>query len=248
MFRCPKVTYKGKPIPVQSLSLSYINHLTVAPTFSFLQTQYINMRISIIASILGLVASQVSAQYYINQTAPFALVVLSSNATLNGTALSACHEGAAIKGLCLSGVFDPSVPPLSYAVYNFNYTTQLTPDPVLGYSGILTWELRGGNFNLSSPLSLPISPTSDVAIPLFTPSEDQEQILGFDKSDLLYIASYIDDTVSPPIYRTKAFYRWYICYTNYSGYFYQTLSWVVGVHTHPQNPSCQKVDVKRVFV
>ena len=69
MFRCPKVTYKGKPIPVQSLSLSYINHLTVAPTFSFLQTQYINMRISIIASILGLVASQVSAQYYINQTA-----------------------------------------------------------------------------------------------------------------------------------------------------------------------------------
>jgi hypothetical protein len=209
------------------------------------------MRASTIASILALGSSQASAQYYINQTGPFDLIVLSSNSTINGTTLGACHEGAAIEGLCLDGVFDPSVPPLPYTTYNFNYSTQFTtPDPVLGYSGLLTFTLlvrtSYGIQNFSFPMGLQLVPTSDVAAAMF--GFAAEQIVSFDKSDLLTIVSNLDDTVSPPTHKTQPLYRWFICWTNQIGYYNQQLNWVVGVHTHPQNPTCQRVDVKRVFV
>ena len=38
-----------------------------------------------------------------------------------------------------------------------------------------------------------------------------------------------------------------IVYAQYTGYHYTALTWVMGVHS-PQNPTCQKVNVKRVFV
>jgi len=43
------------------------------------------------------------------------------------------------------------------------------------------------------------------------------------------IQGYLDDTVTPPTDTTStAYYRWYVCNTNYEGYSYETLSWVVG--------------------
>jgi len=198
------------------------------------------MQAYILSFVLAFAATQVVAQN-LNQSAPFNLVLLSANATLNGSLLGACHEGAAIEGLCLGGA-----PSDSYAQYNFNYTAQDPPSTsVLGTIGILVWELRGGNFNLSSPLSLPVDPTTNVAVPLFWPGEENEVSIGFDK-DEMFIPQYIDDTVSPPVYDPKPLYRWYVCTTN-AGYVYQTLAWVVG-EGKPQNPSCQKVEVKRVFV
>lgn len=64
----------------------------------------------------------------------------------------------------------------------------------------------------------------------------------------MYISTGLDDTVSPPAYfnPNKKVKNWYICLTRYS-YLYQTLSWKVGLTGRPQNPSCQKVDVIRVF-
>jgi hypothetical protein len=41
-------------------------------------------------------------------------------------------------------------------------------------------------------------------------------------------------------------YRWYVCTTLVTSYTYSTLAWVLGSHS-PQNPSCVKVDVVRVF-
>lgn len=38
----------------------------------------------------------------------------------------------------------------------------------------------------------------------------------------------------------------YIC-TTYAGYLYQTLAWTLG-NAPPENPTCQKVDVQRLFV
>jgi len=205
------------------------------------------MRTSIITSVLALAASQVAAQdnYYSNQSAPFSLVVSSSNSSINGGILYACHEGAAIEGLCLGGA---SFFNTSSAIYNLNYSSQVTPDPVLGITGLLTWVLHGGNFNLSSPMQLSSTPTSNVGIPLFEPGGDDGTFVGFDKENKMFIGGYEDDTVSPIKYETKAYYRWFICTTQPTSYVYTTLAWVYGVHSHPQNPTCQKVDVIRQFL
>lgn len=62
------------------------------------------------------------------------------------------------------------------------------------------------------------------------------------------IQSYLDDTKSPPdSQHAHALYRWYVCNSNFEGYTYKTLGWVLG-NGKPQNPSCEKVDVKRVFI
>lgn len=198
-----------------------------------------------LASILtGLAfAAGTYAQYYANQSAPFYLVLDAKNTTINGSYLTACHEGAAIEGLCLGGKTAPG----AYGTYNFNYTAQQTPDPKLGYSGLIVWELHGGNFNVSSGLQLAIPPTSDYGVPEFFPGDDGALTsFGFDKEDRLFIFGYQDNSVSPPVYKTKAYYHWFACLTNV-GYTYQTLAWAVG-GGKPENPSCMKTTVKRVFV
>jgi len=196
----------------------------------------------ITASLLAAAATQVTAQYT-NQSAPFALVLLSSNDTLNGTTLSPCHEGAAIEGLCLG----PSITDTSTtSSYNFNTSSFDTGfNTTIGQTGVLTWLLQGGNFNLSSPFGLNYNPTSNVAMPLFTPSTTSTTTVAFDENDLLNIQSYQDDTTSPISFGAQAYYRWYICDTYY-GYRYTTLAWVVG-EGDPQNPTCVDVDVQRVF-
>jgi hypothetical protein len=223
------------------------------------------MRTSTFAGLLALAAS--STAQFLNQSAPFALVVLSQNETYNGTTLAACHEGAAIEGLCSkcsSSLYTASISPLSRAVANkllvgatfnypiptsvetftLNYSSSLTVDPAVGQVGLLTYELRGGNFNLSSPMELSYNPSSNVAIPLFTPSESGTEV-AFKSDDLMGIPGYLDDTVSPPVYNSETLYRWYICLTN-AGYTYTTAAWAMG-DTTPENPSCVKADIKRVF-
>lgn len=197
----------------------------------------------IMASLLAVATTQVTAQYT-NQSDPFTLVLLSSNDTLNGTTLAPCHEGAAIEGLCLgSSITEPET---DFSTYNFNTSSFDTGfNTTIGQTGILTWLLQGSSFNLSSPFGLSYSPTSNIAMPLFTPSTTSTTTVAFDEDDLLNIQSYLDDTTSPITFGTQAYYRWYICDT-YWGYAYTTLAWVVD-KADPQNPSCVKVDVKRVF-
>lgn len=90
--------------------------------------------------------------------------------------------------------------------------------------------------------------TSNVANPTFFPGTDKSTFLAFEKDGCSYIETTLDDTVSPPIYfsPSRKVKNWYVCLTRYS-YLYNTLSWKVGLTGTPQNPSCQKVDVVRVF-
>lgn len=96
-------------------------------------------------------------------------------------------------------------------------------------------------------MAFSIDPTSNVAVALFGASE-QTQYVSFDKQNRMYVTGYVDDTVTPPktAQTPTKFYRWYACVTNISGYTYTTLSWVLG-NQKPENPSCKKVDVVRVF-
>jgi len=200
------------------------------------------MRVSVIASLVAVAVSTVAAQYT-NQSAPFNLVVLSANSTINGSTLEACHEGAAIEGLCLSGQFPTPVT----SQFTFNTSSyDVTYNATLGEPGILAFELQGGNFNESEPMILSYNPTSNVAVPLFEPS-DSGTLVAFDPCGKLNIQGYVDDTTYPPtVDVVDAYYRWYVC-TTYAGYTYRTLAWVMGEYP-PENPTCVKVDVTRVFV
>ncbi|TVY33463.1 hypothetical protein LOCC1_G007636 [Lachnellula occidentalis] len=200
------------------------------------------MRGTIIAGTLAFVAA-VNAQYYSNQSAPFNLVLSSKNSTLNGSTLGSCHEGAAIEGLCVAGPLN-----IDSGKYTFNYTTTQATEPTgVNVTGLLTWLLVGGNFEVSSPMQLDPVPTSNVAVPLLQPSESG-QLVSFDAHNKLVITRYLDDTKPLPNYSSKPLSNWYAC-TTYAGYLYQTLAWVVGTeHAKPQNPTCQKVEVIRVFI
>lgn len=193
------------------------------------------MHASIVAGLFAFVATAVTAQYNI-ASKPFYLTLTSKDATVNGHVLFACHEGAAIEGLCLGGLFHENP---DASTFGFNTSAY-------GSSGVLTYTLVGGNFVESEPMSLEYNPASNVAVPLFAPGYDTTYV-GFDKDNKLYIPSYIDDTHAPPVAEgsEKDYYRWYICDT-YAGYSYTTLAWTAGLHS-PQNPSCKKVDVVRVF-
>ena len=199
-----------------------------------------------IVGALALAGSQVSAQF-LNQTAPFSLVLTSDNTTINGSSLTLvpCHEGAAIEGLCIGGPLSgaPSVPA---STFTFNFSSEATIDPTIGVVGLLTYELQGGNFNVSSPMELAYNPASNVAVPLLTPSENGQEV-AFDSEGKLAIAQYIDDTLAPAAnpYNPKLLYRWSVC-TTYEGYTYTTLGWTLGKDA-PQNPTCQEVDVVRVY-
>jgi hypothetical protein len=202
------------------------------------------MRTSILTSAASalLLATATTAQYT-NQSAPFHLIVLSENSTVNGSTLFACHEGAAIEGLCLGSkeIVDTTT------VYNFNTTTNegLVFNATIGEPGYLTYELRGGNFNVSEPVQLSYDPTSNVAVPLFSPSESGTSV-AFDEDDLLNIQGYVDDTTNPAsIGGPYAYYRWYVC-TTYEGYTYTTLAWALG-NGSPENPTCVSVNVTRSY-
>jgi hypothetical protein len=196
---------------------------------------------------LGLAAST-SAQY-LNQSEPFHLVLVSENATVNGDTLSSCHTGAAIESLCLSNSNSTSKPePIPAAVFTFNTSESVfVPNATLGVPGIVTWTLPASP-PIPEALGLSFDPTTNVALPLLWPGDSSATTMAFDSNNLLNIQGYVDDTVDPIVAGNyTAYYRWYSCHTYYAGYQYVTLAWKVG-EGEPQNPSCIKVDVKRVFI
>jgi hypothetical protein len=178
-----------------------------------------------ILAVIGAIASTATAQYYNVSSKPFHLVVKSAtNKTINGRTLYACHEGAAIEGLCLGA--DKK---LSTAdVFNFNTSSYSTPtNSSIGDTGILTWLLpTADNVSYSSALTLSANPTSNVAVPEFYPGDEEYQLVAFDNKGLLNIQGYLDDSVFPfNATAVEAYYRWYICVTQV-GYQYTTLAWV----------------------
>ncbi|KAK4546948.1 hypothetical protein LTR36_001680 [Oleoguttula mirabilis] len=203
---------------------------------------------------------------YTNQSQPFYLVLVSHDENYNGTVLGACHEGAGIEGLCTGGLLNATS---GYSTFQFNTSSdEFVQNANLGEWGYLTYELRGGNFNgelasslnlqpemppsspyvVSEPMGISYNLASNVALPLFTPSEETATPVAFDADNRMNIQSYLDDTATPPAdQNVTAYYRWYVCESNYSGYTYETLNWVMGKYP-PENPSCCKVDVVRQFV
>lgn len=99
---------------------------------------------------------------------------------------------------------------------------------------------------MSESMSFYIDPSTNVALPLFEPSYNQ-QLVSFDDKGYMVIIDDLNDTTNPvngddP----RALSRWYVCETYFESYRYQTLNWVLGIY-EPENPTCSKVEVKRKF-
>ncbi|KAH8596607.1 hypothetical protein B0O99DRAFT_685607 [Bisporella sp. PMI_857] len=222
------------------------------------------------SAIPALAQSNITQTQVVDQSADFNLVVISDNATINGSLLGACHNGAAHEGLCLvDSSYDHAA---NYVSFQFNTTRNICTetnetgtfpiscnDPpinaTIGQTGLLTWWLQFGGDSeparVSQVFSLSSYPSTNV---------QQAQIdfgvygvgtyVAFDENSLLNIQSYVDDTLEPaypvPGYQI-VLYRWFICKTYYTGYRYTALTWVAGPNP-PQNPTCQSVNIKRVFV
>ncbi|KAG4440768.1 hypothetical protein IFR05_003755 [Cadophora sp. M221] len=194
---------------------------------------------------------------YPYQSAPFNLIVLSSNSTLNGTHLYSCHEGAAIQGLCTNSSrhIREGPNPRPIEPYNMRYFLNYTDgsegerSPTKeARSGILTWAFE--HMTVSCAMKLRNGWNgfcSNVITPLFTPGDHNSDIVAFDGDNKLCIWNWRDEAVLPTWqnrnYEQTAYYNWYICMTNV-GYLFETLTWVSG--GEPVNPSCQKVDILRV--
>ncbi|OAQ98760.1 hypothetical protein LLEC1_05795 [Akanthomyces lecanii] len=179
------------------------------------------------------------------QSKGFKLVLDSEDGSINGKTISSCHSGAAIEGLCIG-----SSAPDAYSTYYLNTTQGSTGSPVQGYSdsGKLVWNLPLQGQAESEAMQFFYDPSTNVAHPLFEPSYTATYIAFNDEDNEMAIFSYVDDTVNPPKAGPfTALKQWYACTTYYSGYSYFTLNWAVG-NGKPQNPSCVKTEVKRVFV
>ncbi len=92
------------------------------------------------------------------------------------------------------------------------------------------------------------NPGSNLADPIFSPGQAQDQPVAFDDCDKMYVSVALDDMVSPPTpYDPPVkLQNWYVCLTWFS-YLYTTVAFKVGIVGEPQNPSCVPVDVIKVW-
>jgi hypothetical protein len=164
-------------------------------------------------------------------------------------AFGACHEGAAIEGLCPTGerLNDTAS---SYTTFYHNVTSSADSANAQDSPGVVNWILHAaGNLSVPSAMSIYTSELSNVGVPIFAPGPTPYSAVSFDECGKMYIETTLDDTVSPPEYVGEGIkvYNWYVCLTQWS-YLYTTLVWQIGRTGEPQNPSCQAVNVTRVFV
>jgi hypothetical protein len=99
-------------------------------------------------------------------------------------------------------------------------------------------------------MSFYVDPSTNVALPLFEPGYETQNVAFEQSTGAMAIFSYLDDTVTPPtVDKVRVLKNWYVCEYYFSGYVYHTLNWVLGdASAKPQNPSCVKVQVHRKFV
>lgn len=173
------------------------------------------------------------------QSAPFNLILSSTNETLDGSQLSSGHAGAAIEELLIGNqtiVQSPST------IFNFNETVY--PGQTSPATGKLVWELHGGNFNVSQALGFSYNPFFDSAVPQFGASLATP--LSFtDANELVYYQFQYQGTATEYV----AVDRWYACQLSAErnvGYEYFAIVWGLGSRA-PTDLTCQKVSIKRVF-
>jgi hypothetical protein len=166
---------------------------------------------------------------------------------------SACHAGAAIEALCYGTAANLSE---SYNQFYYNYSAY---DPTTGevyQPGLISWLLpytgEDGPAFEPEALAFELSWASNVYQAIFSPGSNYGSYLSFHpENGTFYISSAIDDSSFNATYPSSEPYlsnldRFYLCYQDYSGYYYQSLAWVAT--DPPHNPSCEPVNVAMVTI
>ncbi|KAK3375346.1 hypothetical protein B0H63DRAFT_372113, partial [Podospora didyma] len=204
------------------------------------------MKTTLFAGVLAALGSStaVLAQTYLNQSGPFLLKLVSSNRTLDGQYLGACHAGAAVETLCLIGN-DSTAINREAATFFWNYTLY---DGRPSDTGLLIWnlELTMSMMNVSESMAISFAPNTNVATLLFTPSPSTNTV-GFNGSEL-YVPAWADDSTFrdgeyPNGLGSYQLTNWHACWLFAGTYYYNALAWVAG--GVPHNPTCQPVGVVR---
>jgi hypothetical protein len=174
--------------------------------------------------------------------------------------LGACHQGAAQEGLCpTTDDINNASRPYTTFYHNVSSSTGNLANAD-DKSGVLGWTLnvgtQDGTEGVPSAMSFRYYPETNLADITFLPGYDRYTEVFFEAgSDRMYIDASYNDLVDPPtnfISRRKLL-TWYVCLTRYH-YLFETLAWKVGAGAtdgatnEPQNPSCQAVGVKRVWI
>ncbi|ORY10247.1 hypothetical protein BCR34DRAFT_665048 [Clohesyomyces aquaticus] len=202
-------------------------------------------------ALVAALAASAMAQYTQRSPSFRLLILMPGNTTTgwNGTVLGACHEGAAIEGLCPDTLVTETAH--SYNIFYHNISDSDTS--FTDARGVLSYDFYyGENLTAMVPSSMDLvyNPASDTAFPLITPSNRSSTYVSFDECNSMYIGTTQDDRVDPtddPSFDLIKVKGWWLCRTNFA-YRYVTLVWAMGIDTVPANPTCRKVDVKRVFV
>ena len=169
--------------------------------------------------------------------------------THHSQVIGACHQGAALEGLCPTDD-TPGSQPQPYTTFYHNVSSYSGQLPNADDTqGMLYWTLHANNGALIVPSAMRfwINPTSNVAIMMFAPGDSQYNLVSFEAgSGAMYIPLRHDEntgqSIDPPI-KLK---NWYMCKSAYSARLI-TMVWRIGTKGEPDDPTCYRVDVKRVW-
>jgi len=161
-------------------------------------------------------------------------------------ALGACHWSSTYEGLCLT---DDTTATHARPSTTFYHNVSSYYDDT---QGILNWPLSlwGRDDPVSSAMHFEFVVGTNLVNMVFTPGTDTYQLVCFEEgSASMYIAIAEDDTGKAPDWfdPPKKVKNWYMC-TMRHGSTLRSLAWKIGFVGEPQNPTCSKVDVVRVWV
>tara|TARA_R110002003_G_scaffold119_5_gene10581 strand:- start:5654 stop:6160 length:507 start_codon:yes stop_codon:yes gene_type:complete len=152
------------------------------------------------------------------------------------------------KRLCYSGLRSNNATyPQNYFHHNVSSVAPDQPNAVdrpgvLGYTfESLLGEVRPLSMNIQTGAKFVNDPTPNIGVPIFDTwyTVIPYTLVNFDQCGRMYRA----DTENPPM-NVK---NWYMCDVRYN-YQYETLVWKIGLTSELNNPTCQKVEVERVWV
>lgn len=211
------------------------------------------MKSTFFAGALAVLASSPVLAQTTTQSDPFFLKISSSNSSLDGRYLYACHSGAATETLCLGAASTPAANRDS-ATFFWNTTSY---DNIPSSTGVLVWNLKlaigsdGTQVVVSSPMTLQYNPGTNVAVTWFSPGyPDPRSNVGFNNTSLFVDAYPDDSTFQDGVYPANQVGRqatsWYACWVMAGSYYYEALAWVTS--GEPRNPTCRAVNVVKVDV
>ncbi|KAI4649484.1 hypothetical protein J4E93_003804 [Alternaria ventricosa] len=160
-------------------------------------------------------------------------------------ALGACHWSAPYAGLCLSND-TTATPARPFTTFYHNLSSYNIDNQGILNLPVSLW---GRDDPVSSAMRFDYEAGTNLVEMTFALRTDIYQLVCFEEDDAsMYIAIDEDDTgkVRDWVFPPKKVKNWYMCPSRYNFKLW-TLAWKIGVVGEPQNPTCSKVDVVRVW-